>query len=162
MTVRAAVALWILAFLGLTATTIARSRRIAAVSTNALTIPPLRSVALALSSVQLDSAVVDFVDGDPFRLTNQPSRVRYNALPTETAADAPAIARDPRPTMTLRAVAGGPPWQALIEGIPGRGQPTLVRPGSVIEKVIIRLITRDSVVVRTGDTTFVLSFPRRS
>ena len=63
--------------------------------------------------------------------------------------------------MTLKAIAGGPPWQALIEGIPGQSQAVLVQSGTVLDHLSIRAITRDGVIVRGPDTTWVLSFASR-
>jgi hypothetical protein len=104
-----------------------------------------------------------FIDRDPFRLANRPARARYTPATSALAVAEPNPARephDPRPTMTLRAIAGGPPWEALIDGLPGRARAELVRAGTVIDRLTIRAITRDSVVVRGPDTTWVLSFAK--
>ena len=63
--------------------------------------------------------------------------------------------------MTLKAIAGGPPWQALIEGIPGETHAVLVQTGTAFDHLSIRAITRDGVIVRGRDTTWVLSFASR-
>ena len=107
------------------------------------------------------AAVPAFADTDPFRVANRPSLVRYgSASPTATAGQLASM-HDVRPTMTVRAIAGGPPWHALIDGMPGQTHPTLVGPGTTVAKLTVRRITRDSVVIRGADTTWVLTFARR-
>ncbi|MDB4878329.1 MAG: hypothetical protein JWM41_4775 [Gemmatimonadetes bacterium] len=66
-----------------------------------------------------------------------------------------------RPVMTLKAIVGGPPWQAVVDGIPGQPPGVLVRQGTTLDKLAIRSVTRDSVVIQGPDTTWVLGFGRR-
>jgi hypothetical protein len=110
----------------------------------------------------LDSAADAIVSNDPFRLANTAASVRYSATAPAPVGFPSSVGRFTAPAMTLRATAGGPPWQALIEGIPGQPRPTLVRAGAVFEKLLIRAITRDSVVIRGADSTWTLGFPRSS
>jgi hypothetical protein len=102
------------------------------------------------------------VTNDPFRLANTPAAVRFDPN-DEMGAVGPIVTLAPRirPNMTLKAVIGGPPWQAIVDGIPGQAQGTLVRPGSVFDKLVARAVTRDSVVIQGPDTTWVLAFGRR-
>ncbi|MDB4878547.1 MAG: hypothetical protein JWM41_4993 [Gemmatimonadetes bacterium] len=62
--------------------------------------------------------------------------------------------------MTLKAIVGGPPWEAIVDGIPGQPPGTVVRSGSTLDKLAVRSVTRDSVVIQGPDTTWVLSFRR--
>ena len=102
------------------------------------------------------------VSNDPFRIANEPAGVRFDATVETSAGANPIVAPPPlRPVMTLKAVIGGPPWQAVIDGIPGQAQGTLVRTGSAFDKLVMRTVTRDSVVVQGPDTTWILSFRRR-
>jgi hypothetical protein len=88
--------------------------------------------------------------------------VRYFAGEAERpAVPAATVTSEPRPSMVLRAIAGGPPWQALIEGLGPPSGATLVRPGMVVDRVAVRSISRDTVVLRGLDTTWVLTFARR-
>jgi hypothetical protein len=110
---------------------------------------------------QLRDAADLIVSNDPFRLTNVPALVRYDpkaqsAVPTISVA-APPI----RPIMTLKAIVGGPPWQAIVDGLPGQPPGTVVRAGNAFDKLVARAVTRDSVVIQGPDTTWVLSFRRR-
>lgn len=101
------------------------------------------------------------VSNDPFRLTNTPALVRYDPK-AESSAPTTAVAAPPiRPIMTLKAIVGGPPWQAIVDGLPGQPPGTVVHAGSAFDKLVARAVTRDSVVIQGPDTTWVLSFQRR-
>jgi hypothetical protein len=102
------------------------------------------------------------VTNDPFRLANAPASVRFNPTSDNVAGGSVAIVAPPlRPTMTLKAIVGGPPWQAIVDGIPGQPQGTLVRAGNAFDKLVARAVTRDSVVIQGPDTAWVLSFRKR-
>jgi hypothetical protein len=112
----------------------------------------------------IDSVVAEAADytvsNDPFRLSNAPATVRFDAKndhPQFGGAVPLAIAR---PRLTLKAILGGPPWQAVIDGLPGQPPGTVVRSGATFDKLTARLITRDSVVIQGADTTWVLTFGR--
>jgi hypothetical protein len=98
------------------------------------------------------------ISNDPFRLSNTPSSIRYSPGSDNVGLSASAPLR---PNLTLKAIVGGPPWQAIVDGIPGQPQGTLVRAGNAFDKLIARAVTRDSVVIQGPDTTWVLSFRRR-
>jgi hypothetical protein len=101
------------------------------------------------------------VSNDPFRLANAPAAVRFNPSNENGSSGAIAMVAPPvRPNMTLKAIVGGPPWQAIVDGIPGQPQGTIVRAGNAFDKLVARAVTRDSVVIRGPDTTWVLSFRR--
>jgi hypothetical protein len=101
------------------------------------------------------------VSNDAFRLSNTPADVRFDpardnsAQPQGTPAPLPV-----RPVMSLKAIVGGPPWEAIVDGIPGQASATTVRSGAVFDKLVARAVTRDSVVIQGPDTTWVLSFRR--
>jgi hypothetical protein len=121
------------------------------------------SIAVAPSLALDDSltvAVDRVVTNDPFRLSNTPATVRFDA---RDDADGGLQASSPpssRPILTLKGVTGGPPWQAMIDGIPGQPPGTIVRAGSRFDKLAVRLVTRDSVILQGFDTTWVLTFAR--
>lgn len=100
------------------------------------------------------------VTNDPFRLANAPALVRYD--PADESDVTPSVAGPPRvrPNMILKAIVGGPPWQAVVDGLPGQPPNTVVRAGSAYDKLVARAVTRDSVVIQGPDTTWVLSFRR--
>jgi hypothetical protein len=99
------------------------------------------------------------VSNDPFRVANAPTTVRYDpgtdGVQSKTGAP---VTPQARPTFVLKAIVGGPPWQAIVDGIPGQPAGTVVRVGNVFDKLSIRAITRDSVVIKGPDTTWSLTF----
>jgi hypothetical protein len=124
-------------------------------------IAPIRSLAGKISPDSLEGAEEAIVTNDPFRLSNSPAAVRY-----DPASDGPmsgVLAGTPqlRPTLVLKAIVGGPPWQAVIDGIPGQPAGTIARAGSKFDRFTVRVVTRDSVIVQGVDTSWVLSFRAR-
>jgi hypothetical protein len=107
----------------------------------------------------LDDAQDATVANDPFRLANEPPSVRYDPSADGVIASAPVPLV--RPTLTLKAIIGGPPWQAVIDGIPGQPPGTIAGPGVRFDKLVIRSVSRDSVVVQGPDTSWVLGFRGR-
>jgi len=110
---------------------------------------------------QLREAADLIVSNDPFRLTNRPAIVRYDPKAEGAVATMSVAAAPIRPVMTLKAIVGGPPWQAIVDGLPGQPSGTVVRAGNAFDKLVARAVTRDSVVIQGPDTTWVLSFRRR-
>lgn len=109
----------------------------------------------------LASAEESIVSNDPFRLANVPAAARYDPR-DELAASVSGVSQPAplRPIMTLKAIVGGPPWQAVVDGLPGQPANTVVATGSRYDKLVARLVSRDSVVIQGPDTTWVLSFRR--
>lgn len=127
---------------------------------------PHRAIALAHATtppLPSDSALADAEDAtvsnDPFRLANEPASVRFDpAVEGESpVAPVPVV----RPTLVLKAIIGGPPWQAVIDGIPGQPPGTIAGPGARFDKLVVRSVTRDTVVVQGPDTTWSLGFKGR-
>jgi len=76
-------------------------------------------------------------------------------LPQPVSAQAaPAAAASP--PLTLKAIVGGPPWQAVLAGMPGEAE-TMVAIGSDVRGLRVLSITRDAVVLRDGDSTVTLT-----
>jgi hypothetical protein len=107
----------------------------------------------------LASAADAIVTNDPFRLSNSPPSVRFD--PESDGAPAAGLVSQPRPNLILRAIVGGPPWQAVIDGLPGQPPGTLARAGSKFDRLVVRTVTRDSVIVQGADTAWTLAFRGR-
>lgn len=120
-----------------------------------------RSVYLELVSVDSSQNVVSEYDAtslngrNPFRFSNRPASVRYGEMPVPTV-DTERY----RPELALRATVGGPPWTALISGLPGRSSIAVVKVGEKIDSLYIQNITHSTAIVRGPDTTWVLSLSR--
>lgn len=81
---------------------------------------------------------------NPFRADRRPTAVRFGTI-TDTPPPEPVEARSL--DLRLSGLAGGPPWRALIEGVPGHEGGLLVSVGDEIEGVTVLHVSRDSVVV---------------
>jgi hypothetical protein len=108
----------------------------------------------------LRAAADTTVENDPFRLSNSPPDVDATARSNGPRPAAPS--HPPRPVLVLKAITGGPPWQAIVSGIPGQNGDALVAPGAAFGVLTVQSITRDAVVVRAPDTTWTLSLKRNS
>jgi hypothetical protein len=128
-----------------------------------ITVSSLRASVPAATDSALAEAEDLTITNDPFRLSNSPSSVRYDpATDNPTSGIGSPVIAPPRPTLVLKAIVGGPPWQAVIDGIPGQPPGTLAVQGSKFDRILVKTITRDSVIVQGTDTVWVLSFRGRS
>ena len=115
-----------------------------------------------LSDSVLEEAEDLAVANDPFRLSNTPPDVRYDpATEGIPGAPRPYVPPPVRPAFALKAIVGGPPWSAVVDGIPGQPAGAVVRQGVQYEKLLVRSVTRDSVIIQGPDTTWVLRFGGR-
>lgn len=96
------------------------------------------------------------VQRDPFRASRAPSRVEL----LDGEAPPPTSEVSVRPILRLVGIVGGPPWSALLEGIPGRDGTTLVAANDTTGGLLISAV--DSVQVRVvgRDTSWVLTLAR--
>lgn len=121
---------------------------------------------LAIVEMIPDSALSEaeqlVVANDPFRLSNSAPIPRYDPADDANFGSLGVLPPAPRPTLVLKAIVGGPPWQAVIEGIPGQTSAAVVRSGEKFGTLTIRAVSRDSVAVQTTDTAWVLTFKGRS
>lgn len=95
------------------------------------------------------------IERNPFRLSRLAADVRFGR-PGAPAVE-PAAAPMARPTLVLRGIVGGPPWTAIIDGLPGQAAGTLAREGSIFDKLLVRTVTAAGVVVQAPDTTWQLT-----
>jgi hypothetical protein len=107
----------------------------------------------------LAAATEAIIANDPFRLARVPAAVRFGESPTVATLNP---VNPPRPPLLLRAIVGGPPWQAVLDGLPGQPSGTVVRPGAVFETIRISAITSDTVIVQASDTVWKLTVKRDS
>jgi hypothetical protein len=104
----------------------------------------------------LSQAAADVIEGNLFR----PDRTAPAASDGPASPPAPAAPPIPRPKFVLRGVIGGPPWDAIIDGLPGRPGGTVVRNGESIGGFSITVRSRDTVRVRGDDTVWTLTLGR--
>jgi hypothetical protein len=145
-------ALWCVAVLSL-----------AAVSAAVVHAHPARHSTLASSTASMDDvsmydqttltrAADSVIANDAFRTERRPARIAFG-MPPVTAGES---TRPPRPQLTLGGIIGGPPWRAIVNGIPNHNGGTIVAPGDTLGGLRIRSIRRDVVVVQGQDTIWTL------
>jgi hypothetical protein len=104
------------------------------------------------------------VGGNPFRLDRVPAPLGFNQpdagmmMPGMTPGMPPQYTPPPppRPQLLVSGIVG-PPWQALLEGVPGREGAVVVKRGDVLGDLRVRDITGSVVVVASPDTTWRLT-----
>ncbi|MDB4949562.1 MAG: hypothetical protein JWM27_2211 [Gemmatimonadetes bacterium] len=103
-------------------------------------------------------------EGDPFRLARRPAAapfVRQVAGLTPGPGMPGGVFVPPppprfRPPLALTGIVG-PPWQALLEGVPNQQGALVVREGERYGDLRIRTVRPDHVVVQGPDTTWRLT-----
>lgn len=131
-----------------------------------VTTPPVRAVASlgaqapARSSRDArDDAVITITDENLFRAErSSPDESATIALGFAGQAAPP---KPPKPMLSLRGILGGPPWDALIEGVPGHEGAVVLRVGQRSGDIIVRAIRRDTVFLQGMDTTWKLTLRRQ-
>lgn len=108
---------------------------------------------------EIERAREAIVSRNPFRIDRKPSIVAFGA-PALPYAGGFVPTKPPNPALKVSGIIGGPPWAAVVEGMPGRDGGVLVRSGDVIGAFSVRSVTRDSVVIAGMDTTWRLTVRR--
>jgi len=112
--------------------------------------PPAQ--ASPIPAYQTESLASITVARDLFRVDRRPAPAydpgRASARPS--AAEA-------KPTLVLSGIVWGDPALAIIEGIPGRDGPQVLRTGDVVASLTVRRIEPHRVVVVGRDTTWTLT-----
>lgn len=110
------------------------------------------------SKLDLESAVQIIIDGNLFRGDRQPADEEPPSKPVVQQGSAPP--RPPKPRLELRGIIGGPPWDAVLDGVPGRTASAVVRTGDRVGGLSIIGLKRDTLLVTGFDTTWHLTIRR--
>lgn len=152
--------LWTAA-IALTAIAVLRTRAVSAELTGAVqgalpvTLTGQSAVAArGLASPRMRDSIVE---RDPFRLERRPSAASYRLVEEPLVPQQPI---PPKPALSVTGIVGGPPWEALVEGIPGRQGSVLVRRGDTLGGLRVRALGRDTVTITGMDTTWNLTVRR--
>ena len=111
-------------------------------------VTPPASPGVAIDPESLEVAMSVILESAPFRRTKQ-----ITPAPQAVTVQTPVAAAA---ALTLKAIVGGPPWQAVLAGMLGE-QETLVAIGSEVRGLRVESITREAVVLRGGDSTWTLT-----
>ncbi|HXD23973.1 MAG TPA: hypothetical protein VN613_11505 [Gemmatimonadaceae bacterium] len=117
--------------------------------------PPARPIA-ADSLGLLTSRIID---SDPFRLDRRPAAVAYGATPDTLTDRASAPPAAPRPPLVLVGIVG-PPWRALVDGVPGHDGSMVLRAGQSVAGLRVRDVKAATTTISTTDTTWHLAVKR--
>lgn len=64
--------------------------------------------------------------------------------------------------LTLKAVVGGPPWLAVVTGLPGTEGERVIRPGDRFDELLVGAIGHDVVLFSTADSSWRLTLAPRA
>ena len=103
------------------------------------------------AAADINAAVSALVATDPFRAARHSSPVAYRP---DLEGAPPPPPRPPRPGLAVSGIIGGPPWSAVLEGVPGREGGAVVRTGDTLGGLRVRAVGRDTVVITGMDTTW--------
>lgn len=114
--------------------------------------------AWAPSTDSLENAVSVIEAGNLFRSD------RVSATESEPEARAPSgqppVPPNARPQLSLRGLVGGPPWDAIIDGIPGRDGPVVLRSGQPTAGFTLHRVRHDTAIIHSPDTIWKLTLRR--
>lgn len=149
-------ATWAMVLLLLGAAVVGWSAGTARVSTPVSVSARVPTVVIRFDPDTLDAWESEIVDGDLFRASRAPSPVAFGSTP---GGAAPSVPRPPRPSLSVTGIIG-PPWEAVVEGMPGKETGVVVGPGERHGELHVRTIRRDTVVIQGTDTTWRLTVRR--
>lgn len=117
-------------------------------------LPVAGDAVVLFDSATLASAADTVIDNDPFRLDRAPADVGFGQDAAPSQQPPPSPFRQPPPRLT--AVLGGPPWRAVLEGVPGREGSVVVSPGDRVGPFAVLTISRTLLTLKGADTTWQL------
>ena len=120
---------------------------------------PVEPVPPSLAPDSLGVLTTRIVGGDLFRLARKPALVAYRQRADTQPARAAAVA-PPKPPLSLAGIVGGPPWAALLDGVPGHDASLVVHQGDSVAGLRVRRIAPNGVIVTGMDTTWRLLVKR--
>lgn len=106
----------------------------------------------------IDSVLHEIISSDVFRRERNAAEASLQASASQPPATRPPAPS--RPHLILRGLVGGPPWDAILDGIPGHDGSYVVRAGDSVGGLKIRSVRRDGAVIRGMDTMWVLTWGR--
>ena len=87
-------------------------------------------------------------------------RATPDSVVSPPAPATPKPPAPPKPRLVLRGIVGGPPWNAILDGVPGHDGSYVVTTGDSVAGLKIRSVRRDGATIRGMDTTWILKLGR--
>jgi hypothetical protein len=116
--------------------------------------------AVVLDTSGVAAATARLRDRNPFRVDRKPASVRFTPWESAPPSSPPPKPAPIRPPLAVVGIVGGPPWSAVVEGIPGRETGVLLTVGEEANGIHLTEIRGDTVRLAGFDTTWALT-PRR-
>lgn len=117
---------------------------------------PAMAAVLTYNPRQLIEAADSVASTDPFRLDRHPA----HPAPDSSTIASSSVPLPGQLQLALTGVSGGPPWHAIVSGIPGHDGGVVVNAGDTLASIRIRTIKRDTVILQTKDSTLTLTLKR--
>jgi len=96
---------------------------------------------------------------NPFRLNRSPANVPFGT-PDVPPAPPPPPPPSPLATVALKGIVGGPPWRAILSGVPGRERNVVVNTGDTLGGIRIKQVRHDRIILADKDSAITLTLRR--
>jgi hypothetical protein len=150
-------ALWAVALAVLSWTTLVRPAVAPSIAATTHSLAPAPALP-AYPAEPVLAAARTVIEGNPFRLDRRPADAPFAARATERESGEYGIEWPPeRPRLVLRGILGGPPWNALLDGLPEHESSVLVQVGDLFGDYRVRSIDGYAVVVQSADSIWKLT-----
>ncbi len=116
--------------------------------------------AVVVDTSGISAAAARLRDRDPFRIDRKPAPIRFTPWESAPPGGTPPRPAPIRPSLAVAGIVGGPPWIAVVEGIPGREAGVLLTVGEEANGIRLTEIRGDTARLAGFDTTWAL-IPRR-
>lgn len=110
---------------------------------------PTMDTIMTYNSAVLARTADSVIAADLFRFDRHPTHVSFGTPPIVAPPIVP-----PRPQVTLDGIIGGPPWRAILNGVPNHDGNVVVAPRDTIGGLRVRTIRHDTVIVQGRDTVW--------
>lgn len=148
--------LWTVAVAALLAAAIVSRRSLHARDAAAPIVWPAPSPNATASPDSFAELATRIVNGDVFRVDRKPAAVPYR-IGSDSTPSTPPPPPVPKPVLTLVGIVGGPPWAALIDGVPLHEGSVLVHAKDTVGGLRVREISAEQVTITGLDTVWHLT-----
>lgn len=127
---------------------------VAVSASSAVPLPPALFTSPTRNAVTRQDEVHEIISDDLFRRERSAAEAPITA-PATGLLHPPS---PPKPRLVLRGLVGGPPWDAILDGVPGHEGSFVVRAGDTVGGLRIRAVLANEAIVQGMDTSWVLKW----